>query len=107
MSEVREVDRSSSALARWALLIASGLAVAGSALGVVGMRQGLVAGLEAILILSSLLVSLGALATLLFCPKIGVQRVATVVTGFFAVYLCACSIVALSDTGHHPNLFIY
>jgi signal transduction histidine kinase/DNA-binding response OmpR family regulator len=81
--------------------------MAGSALGVIGIREGVVAGLEAALILLSLLVSLGTLATLLICRKIEVQRIATVVTGFFGAYLCACSIIALSDTGHHLSLFIY
>ena len=107
ISGIKQVDCSSSALARRALLITSSLAIAGSALGVIGMRQGTVAGLEALLILSSLVFSIGTLAALLVFRKIEVQRIATVVTAFFAAYLCACSVVALSNTGHHLNLFIY
>jgi two-component system sensor histidine kinase/response regulator len=107
ISEIKQVDRSSSALARRALLITSSLAIAGSALGVIGMRQGTVAGLEAVLILFSLVFSIGTLAALLVFRKIEVQKIATVVTAFFGSYLCACSVVALSNKGHHVNLFIY
>ncbi len=89
-----EVDRASSALARRALLITSSLATAGSGLGVVGIRQGTAAGAEAILILFNIFISAGIVAVVLY-RKVELQTVATVATGYFGVYLCACS-------GLHP-----
>jgi len=107
MFGIRETDRSSSTLVRRALLIAASLALAGELLGVMAMVMGTVAGFEALLIFSGFLVSCGTIATLLLYPNVKLQAVATVVTSYFGVHLCACSIIAMSDAGHHLNLFVY
>ncbi len=106
MGKVTETDGSASALARRALGVTSGLAFAGSALGVVAIGKGTLAGFEAALIFPSLLISCGTLA-LLFFRKVDLQTIATVVTLYFGVHLCACSIFALSKAGNPHNLFIY
>ena len=106
MPELTQVDRSPDALARRALLISSVLAAAGSGVGVIGIRLGTSSGFEAVLILSCLVVSAGTLATLLLCRKVELQTVATVLTAYFGIYLCACSILAVS-AGHALNLLIY
>jgi signal transduction histidine kinase len=107
MPETEKVDRSSTALARRALLITSILAMAGSCLGVVAIVQGTVARAEGALILSCLLFSLGTLISLLFFPQLALQTVATASTIYFACYLCACSLIAICGAGHHLNLFSY
>jgi hypothetical protein len=107
MPETEKVDRSSTALARRALLITSVLAMAGSCLGVVAIVQGTVARAEGALILSCLLFSLGTLISLLFFPQLALQKVATASTIYFACYLCACSLIAICGAGHHLNLFSY
>jgi two-component system, sensor histidine kinase and response regulator len=107
MPETDSPDRSSTALARRALLVTASFTVAGSGLGVIGILQGTVAGLEAALIASCLLFSLAVVVTLLVFRTFPLQTVATVSTVYFAFYLCACSIAAVTGTGHHLNLFIY
>jgi diguanylate cyclase (GGDEF)-like protein/PAS domain S-box-containing protein len=107
MRQLEDVDRSSSALARRALLMTAILAATGSALGVFGIRQGVVVGMERPLIFSCLLFSLASLVTLLFLRRIPLQTIATVSTIYFAVYLCTGSIIAVIGHGHHVNLFVY
>lgn len=102
-----QVDRPSTALARRALLIASFLAVLGSALGLAGIIRGTVGGIESTLIISSLMFSLGTFITLRAIPKVPLAAVATVATIFFGVYLCACSTVSVLGAGEHLNLLIY
>jgi signal transduction histidine kinase len=104
--EIDIADRSSSALARHALLTAAILAMAGSALALVGVAQGTGTGVEGLLILSCLLFESGVLVTLLFFRQVGLQIVATVSTTYFGVYLCACAIEAVSSMGQHLNFFI-
>jgi signal transduction histidine kinase len=43
---------------------------------------------------------------LLCLRSVRLQTVATVSTTFFAIYLCACSIIAISSMGQHLNLLI-
>ncbi len=107
MDGLSNPDRTSSTVARRALLITSVLTSAGSGLGVIGFFQGQVAGIEAGVICSALLFSFGMLATLLMARRVAVQTVATVSTSFFAIYLCTCSILAIMGTGRHLNLIIY
>jgi signal transduction histidine kinase len=107
MPEMEKVKRSSTALARRALLITSILAMAGSGLGVVAILQGTVARAEGALILSCLFFSAGTLISLLFFRQVALQTVATTSTVYFAGYLCACSLIAICGAGHHLNLFSY
>jgi PAS domain S-box-containing protein len=104
---VAVVDRSSAALARRGLVIATILALAGSALGLIGVRAGTVAGPEIALILSGMLYAAGTLSVLLAWRNVELQIVATVSTTYFTIYLCAGSIIALSGHGHQLNLFVY
>jgi signal transduction histidine kinase len=69
--------------------------------------RGTVAGIETLLVLSGLVFSSGSLVTLRFCHNIALQTVATASTIYFAIYLCACSMIAVLGTGSHLNLFIY
>jgi signal transduction histidine kinase len=98
---------SSTALARRALLTAIILAVAGGGLGLFGVLEGTVAGVEAALITFCTVYSSAALIALVAFRNIPLQTIATVSTTFFGVYLCACSTVSVIGTGHHPNLLIY
>jgi signal transduction histidine kinase len=102
-----DAGHSSSALARRALLTAAILAVAGAGLGVIGVLQGTVGGMEAVLIVSCLLFSSGTLITLLVCGDAKLQTVATLSTLYFALYLCTCASIAVHGASHHLNLFIY
>jgi signal transduction histidine kinase len=107
MPEMEKVDRSSTALARRALLITSVLAISGSCLGVLAILQRIVARAEGALILSCLFFSSGVLISLVSFRQVALQKVATASTVYFAGYLCACSVVAICGTGHHLNLFSY
>ena len=73
----------------------------------IGVLKGTVSGMESLLICSCLLFTSGVLVTLLAFRNFALQTVATVSTIYFAIYLCACSILAISGTGKHVNLFIY
>ncbi len=106
MSSANHADPSSSALARRALLTAAVLAMAGSGLGLAGVVKGTVTPIEGVVILSCLLFESGVLVTLLFLRKVGLQTVATVSTTYFAIYLSACSIIAISSFGQHLNLLV-
>ncbi len=81
--------------------------MAGSGLGVLGIIEGIVAGPEVVLVLSCLLFTSGTLVILVKCGNVPLQTIATASTAYFAVYLCACSITALSSVGKPLNLFIY
>lgn len=107
MSETFEVDRSSSALARRAVLTSAILALAGSLLGVIGVIDGTVTGVEVWLIFSSVLFSASTLAALLGPRRIGLQTVAMASTVYFSCYLCTCSIASVVGSGEHLNLLIY
>jgi len=107
MRETTEVDRSSSALARRALLITSVLAIAGSASGIIGTMNGRSNPIERSLILSSTVFSLGTLATLLAFRRVALQSVATVSMIYFTIYLSVCSSFAILGPGEHTNLPIY
>jgi diguanylate cyclase (GGDEF)-like protein/PAS domain S-box-containing protein len=99
--------RSSSDLARFALLSAALLALAGSALGVFAIRQGAVTGVETVVVLSSSLFGSGLLLTLFVFRKVKVQTLAIVSTTYYALYLSAGMIVALGGGGNHRNVFTY
>ena len=107
MDGLNNPDRESSALARRALFITAILAIAGAGLGLAGVLRGEVAGIEAGFICSALLFSSGILVALLVARRVALQTVATVSTTYFAVYLCACSTVAIIGAGRHLNLLIY
>lgn len=99
--------RSSSVLARFALLPAALLALAGSALGVFAILKGAVTGVETVVVLTSGLFGSGLLITLFVFRRAKVQTLATVSTTYYALYLCVGMIVALGGSGKHVNLFIY
>ena len=100
-------DRSSTVLASRALFTTLGGALAGSALGVVAITQGTVSQVETSLILSSFTFCSAVLIVLLARRHNILQRVATVSTIFFAIYLCACTLASILGNGNHLNLFIY
>jgi signal transduction histidine kinase/CheY-like chemotaxis protein len=102
-----ELDRSSSALARSALLKAASFATVGSASGIAGILTDTVNGVESYMIVSCLLFSAAILVTLRFFRQIALQTVAIGATIYFAIYLCTCSIAAILSKGDHLNLFIY
>jgi diguanylate cyclase (GGDEF)-like protein/PAS domain S-box-containing protein len=100
-------DFSSSRLARRALLITAILAFAGSGLGIVGVAQGAVTGLEIPLVISCVLFAAGVIVTLLLLHDVALQKVATVSTSYFALYLCAGTLIALYGRSGHPDFFIF
>jgi diguanylate cyclase (GGDEF)-like protein/PAS domain S-box-containing protein len=99
--------RSSGDLARFALMHAAFLSLAGSALGVFAIRQGAVTGVETVVVLSSGLFGFGYVVTLFVFRKVEVQTLAIVSTTYYALYLCAGMIVTLGGWGNHNNLFTY
>jgi len=107
MSALNSGVRSSSDLARLALMYGASLALAASVLGVFGILQGAVAGVEAVVLLSSGLFGSGLLVTLLVFRRVKVQTLATVSTTYYGLYLCACMAVTLGGWGNHRNLFTY
>jgi two-component system, sensor histidine kinase and response regulator len=105
--EIDDFSRSSSILARRALLTAALIAFAGSALGLVAIIAGVTAGAEAALILSCLLFTAGLIFCLLFRPNVALQLLATLATIYFAFDLCAGSILTVSYAKHPSTLFVY
>jgi diguanylate cyclase (GGDEF)-like protein/PAS domain S-box-containing protein len=103
----REFNRSSTALARSAIQLTAFLALVGSVIGVFGITMGVVTGIEAVLVLSSLVFSGGLLAILLLWKPVEMQGIAITATAFFGVYLSACSIVAICGTHDHLNVISY
>jgi diguanylate cyclase (GGDEF)-like protein/PAS domain S-box-containing protein len=101
------VARSSSLLARRALLMTNALAIAGAVLGLIAARQGAVSGPEIGLIFCCLVFSGGTLLTLLFFPNVALETVAIVTTVYFGIHLSAGSIVAATGAGQHFDFFIY
>ena len=99
--------RGSPALARRALLTVGMFALAGSVLGMLGIRLGTVAGIQIILMVSCLLFSAGIVVALLAFPKVPLQTVATTATLYFSAYLWVSSLNAILGPDQHINLFIY
>jgi diguanylate cyclase (GGDEF)-like protein/PAS domain S-box-containing protein len=99
--------RSSSHLARFAIMHAAFLALAGSALGVFAILQRAVTGAETVVVLSSGLFGSGLLVTLFVFRRVKMQTLATASTTYYGLYLCAGMIVALGGLGNHSNLFTY
>ena len=99
--------RSSSVLARFALLHAALLALAGSALGVFAILHRVVTGVETVVVLSSGLFSSGLLVTFIVFPRVKLQTLATVSTTYYALYLSAGMIVALGGWGNRSDVFTY
>jgi diguanylate cyclase (GGDEF)-like protein/PAS domain S-box-containing protein len=107
MGELDNIEGSSSALARSALLSAAFLAAAGSGLGGIAVLRGDLSGLERALVLSCCVFSLAVVVTLLAFRKVAVQLVATASTIYFTTYLVACVTIAVHGKGENENLFIY
>lgn len=109
-SEVQEIDRvngSSSALARKALLSTCLLALAGSALGVLGLFRGLLVGPEAVLVLSGGIFIGSFLLVLLFFPRVKLQWLAWISTCYYTLYLCAGMVIAITGAGAVFRLPVY
>jgi len=107
MSTLNPGVRSSSDLARLALMYAASLALAGSALGVFAIWQRAVTGVETVVVLSSGLFGSGLLVTLFVFRRVKIQTLATASTMYYALYLCAGMIATLGGWGNHSNLFTY
>jgi diguanylate cyclase (GGDEF)-like protein len=107
MSDVDHLDAASATLARRALFITLGLALAGDGMGIVAASQGLVVGSELDLVICSMLFSTGALFTLFVFRNVALQSVATVSTICFAINLCAGVLIVVCGTGVRLNLFVY
>ncbi|MGA2808697.1 MAG: sensor domain-containing diguanylate cyclase, partial [Terracidiphilus sp.] len=107
MREVENVDGSSNAVARSALLMASILASAGSGLGILAIRNGILDGFEEALVLSGALYNVGLLITLLFYRRASVQMLAAASTLFYTFYLCAGTMGSVSSKGGNGSLFVF
>ena len=107
MLDVDKFDRASRALARRALFTTLFLALSGAGVGLVGVFFGLVVGEEAVLVGCSFLFSLGTLTVLIAFRRVPLQLVATVATTFFAINLCAGTLIAICGRGEHLNVFVY
>lgn len=107
MRELDHGDGSSSTLARRALVITSILALAGSGLGVAGIPLKFVSGVEALLVMSGVVITLGVLVALLACRNIPMQIIATVATSYYTFYLCAGISIAPFGTRDHYSIFVY
>jgi diguanylate cyclase (GGDEF)-like protein len=107
MPELDEVVFSSNEIARRGLLITLALAMAGSGLGLVSARMGMVRGVETALVLVSFLFSTGALFSILFWRGVTLQTFATIATSFFLFNLSAGMIIAICFAQEHLNLFVY
>jgi signal transduction histidine kinase/DNA-binding response OmpR family regulator len=102
-----DFNRSSGILARRALFTTAIMAFAGAALGLVAVLKGITAGAETALILSCLFFTAGILFCLLFRPNVAIQLLATASTIYFAIYLCAGSIITVTYARHPSTLFVY
>jgi hypothetical protein len=107
MRETDAVDTSSSSQARSALLTLSVLAFVGSGLGVSAILKGNVSGAESVVVLSSGIYGLGTLVALLGFKQVPIQKVATLSTCFYTLYLCAGILTSLLSSSNHNNLFVY
>jgi diguanylate cyclase (GGDEF)-like protein/PAS domain S-box-containing protein len=107
MLAIKDVDASSSSLARSALLIAAVLALAGSILGISAIVRGMVSGDERFVVLSGGLFGFALLATPFAYRKSAVQATAAVSTSFYTLYLCSGALISILCPGNHENLFIY
>lgn len=107
MPEMKAVNGSSSASARRALLIMATLTLLGSGSGVVAIVKQNMPLPEILVILSCVLFSIGVLVTLLFCPSVRLQTVATITIIYFIIYLSAGSITAMIGDSVHLNLLIF
>ena len=106
-AELQAAHRSSSLLARRALLITNALAIAGAVLGMIAARQGSVTGAETALVYCCFAFAGGTLLTLLCFPKVALDTVAIVSTVYFGVHLSAGAVLAATGAGEHFNFFIY
>ena len=100
-------DLSTRSRSRRALSVTSALALAGSLLGVVGIHQGLVTGLEIALILSLVLFASGALVALVFFPRLPLQFVATASIVYYTFYLCTGPLIVAVGSESHLHIYIY
>jgi len=103
VNNIHNLDRASERLARRALFVTLGLALASSMSGVLAARVGIVAGPELVLVIVSSLFSSSALSVLLFLPKVTLQPVATLTTIFLAVNMAAGSFLFSCSTGSSTN----
>jgi diguanylate cyclase (GGDEF)-like protein/PAS domain S-box-containing protein len=107
MLAVKDVDASSSSLARSALLLAAVLALAGSILGISAVVRGTVRGAETFVVLSGGIFGFGLLVTPFAYRKSAAQATAAVSTSFYTLYLCSGVVISILCPGNHENLFVY
>jgi len=98
-------EAGSQKIARRALTIAAIIAVAGSTLGLIGVRVEAVSGAESGLILSSFFFATGLFVTLLCVRSVSLQTLGTASTLYFAIYLGAGTIVSGSRVDGAENHF--
>jgi len=97
----------SNALARNGIRVAALLALAGSGLGIYAILRHMASGIEAALIVSGFLFSIGILLTLSFLRNVPIQSLATACTVYYMLYLCAGVGLAAFRAGSGFDLFIY
>ena len=102
-----DFDRSSAVLARRALITTTIMALSGAILGVAAILKGITAGAETALILCSLVFTSGILLVQVCRPNVALQLLTTSSTIFFAIYLCAGSIISVTYARKPSNLFVY
>lgn len=102
-----EVDASSSAQARTALLTAAILALAGSGVGFGAIAQGIVVGEERVLVLTGGIYNLIILVVLFAWRRFPIQKIAALSTAFYTVYLGSGILIALLNKRDPGHLFIY
>jgi len=100
-------DGYSNALARNGIRVAALLALAGSGLGIYAILRHMVNGIEAALIVSGFLFSIGVLLTLSFLRSVPIQSLATACTVYYMLYLCAGAGLAAFRAGSGFDLLIY
>ncbi len=95
-------------LARRALLTVGVFSLAGSVLGLLAIRYGVVAGYQILLVSSCLVFCAGMVTVLLAFPKIPLQTVATTATiYFFSVLMRGARCTRSWDSDQHVSLYIY
>jgi diguanylate cyclase (GGDEF)-like protein/PAS domain S-box-containing protein len=105
--DVTEFGRSANVLARRAMLVTLVLVTLGSGLGMLGVIQGTICGVEGMLISSCLLFSAGTLLALLLFPNGPARAIAAVSTVYFGLYLCAGAFIAIEGNGQQLDFFVY
>jgi len=106
-TEIEGNDSSTRSLGRHGLVVTSAIALAGSFVGLLGIREGLVTGLEIELVATAVFFTASALIVLLCVPRVPLQTVATLSTVYYAAYLCAGPLIVAAGSENHLHLYVY